>query len=166
VTGLSLIGIAVQVVYGGLLAASAVWDFAYLRIPNLFSLLLAGVFLIAAILAPRPVNWISHIGAGAIVLVVGIGLFAWGKIGGGDVKLFAAAALWNGLGNLPALLLAIGIIGGIVAIGCLVLRGLGAGFFLESRGVPAVALEAGKGIPYAIAIAAGCLLLLPELPVI
>lgn len=153
-------------VYGGLLAIAAITDLAYLRIPNFIPIALTLAFLIAAALSPRPVDWISHLGAGGIVLAVGMGLFAWGKIGGGDVKLCAAAALWNGWGLLPSLLLAIGIIGGLVAVFCVVLRQFGVGFLFERYGIPSVALQAGQGIPYGVAIAAGCLLLLPNLPLL
>ena len=156
--------IALFIAYGGLLAAAVASDVAALRIPNFVPLALALLFLPAALLSPGPVDWLSHLGAAAIALAVGIGLFAWGKLGGGDVKLIAAVALWHGLRLLPALVLLIGIIGGIAAILVLVLRWAGVGRFLAARGADLVALRTGADIPYALAIAGagGLLLLLPR----
>lgn len=152
--------------YGVLLGTAALADIAYLRIPNVISLSLVVLFFAAALVSPQPVNWGSHLAAGGIVLAVGMGLFAWGKIGGGDVKLISAAALWNGLTLLPSLLLAIGVIGGLVAVVWLVLRRSGMHLLLETHGMPTASLQSGVGIPYAVAIAAGCLLLLPDLPLL
>jgi prepilin peptidase CpaA len=153
-------GIAFLLAYGGLLAVAVASDVATLRIPNFVPLALALLFVPAALLSPRPVDWVSHLAAAAISLVVGIGLFAWGKLGGGDVKLIAAVALWHGLQPLPALVLLIGIVGGIVAILCLLLRWAGLGRFLAARGADLVALRAGAEIPYAVAIAGASGLLL------
>ncbi|HEV2302152.1 MAG TPA: prepilin peptidase [Stellaceae bacterium] len=150
--------------YGGLLAVAVVTDVAALQIPDFVPLALALLFVPAALLSPAPVDWLSHVAAAAISLVVGIGLFAWGKLGGGDVKLIAAVALWHGLKLLPALVLSIGIAGGIAAILCVLLRWAGLGRCLAARGTDLVALRAGADIPYAVAIAgaAGLLLLMPR----
>ena len=151
--------------YSLLLAIAAATDIATLKIPNFVSLLLAALFPAAAALAVHPVVWLSHLAAGLAMLAIGVGLFAWGKLGGGDVKLIAAVALWHGVGLLPSLLLLVGIIGGVVSIACLVLRWARIGVFLAARGIPSVALQPGADIPYAVAIAVACWLLLPHLPV-
>jgi prepilin peptidase CpaA len=151
---------AATVLFVGLLIAATITDIVWLRIPNWISAGIALLFLAAAVAEPRsPAWWGSHLGAGCIVLLVGIGVFAWGKIGGGDVKLLTGVALWFGLAPLPALLLAIGVVGGVVSIACLVLRGSGSGRWLGNFGMRAVALEKGEGVPYAVAIAAGCWLM-------
>jgi len=151
--------------YSLLLAIAAVTDIATLKIPNFVSLLLAALFPAAAALAAHPIVWLSHVAAGLAMLAIGIGLFAWGKLGGGDVKLIAAVALWHGLGLLPSLLLLIGIVGGLLSIACLLLRWARIGVFLAARGIPSVSLQSGADIPYAVAIATACWLLLPHLPV-
>ena len=62
------------------------------------SLALAAGFLALALLSGMPfLDILSHIGAGATVLVIAFGCFAMGWIGGGDAKLAAATALWIGL---------------------------------------------------------------------
>jgi prepilin peptidase CpaA len=149
-------------IYVGALVAAVISDVMTLRIPNSISLVLVAAFFAAAVLAPAPVDWISHLAAGAIVLLIGIGFFAWGKIGGGDVKLLAAVALWNGLPLLPALVLTIGIAGGAVAVACVMLRRSGIGPFLASRGFEAASLLPDRGIPYAAAIALGCAIQIPQ----
>jgi prepilin peptidase CpaA len=153
-------------VYGGLLATAALSDVGYLTIPNLIPIALSGLFFVAAALAPQPVDWISHLSAGAVVLVICMALFAWGKLGGGDAKLLAAVALWHGLYMLPSLLLAIALAGGGVALLWIAFRQFGFGLLFEAHGVRLVSFEAGKGIPYAVAIAAGCWLMLSQLPVL
>jgi prepilin peptidase CpaA len=150
-------------VYGGALATAVMTDVMTLRIPNWISALLAGAFFVAAALVPKSVDWASHLSAGVIVLLAGMGLFAWGKIGGGDVKLLAAVSLWNGLALLPSLVLTVGIAGGGVALACLVLRRIGLGPLLAARGFQAASLAPDKGIPYAAAIAVGCGMLAPHL---
>ena len=147
------------VLFIGFLAAATFTDIVWLRIPNWISAGVAVLFLAAGMAEPRSLDWWgSHLAAGLIVLVVGMAVFAWGKIGGGDVKLLAGVALWFGLTPLPVLLVAIGVAGGAVSIVCLVLRGYGSGALLELLGMHAVVLEKGQGVPYAVAIAAGCYL--------
>jgi prepilin peptidase CpaA len=155
---------SVIVMFAGLLITAAITDIIWLRIPNWISAGAVVLFLVAAMTEPRsPAWWGSHLAAGCIVLLAGIGIFAWGKIGGGDVKLLTAVALWFGLAPLPVLLLAIGAVGGVVSVICLVLRGFGSGVWLELHGMRAVVLEKGQGVPYAVAITAGSYLMLDGL---
>jgi prepilin peptidase CpaA len=153
--------------YGGLLATAVLTDLHALRIPNMIPLLLVGLFVVVAVLSvwtARPVDWPSHLLAGGIVFAAGLGLFAWGKIGGGDVKLLTAVALWHGLRLLPELLLATALLGGVLGLAFLVLRKSGLAAVLAASGVRSVVLEDGAGIPYAVAIVAACGLMLPYLP--
>jgi prepilin peptidase CpaA len=144
----------------GLLIAATITDIIWLRIPNWIPVGITLLFLCAAMTAPRSLSWWgSHLAAGGIVLLVGMGIFAWGKIGGGDVKLLTGVALWFGLAPLPALLLVIGVAGGVLSIVCFVLRLYGLSAVLEYLGMRAAALEKGQGVPYAVAIAAGCWLM-------
>ena len=52
----------------------------------------------------------------------------------------------------------------VVGLVWLLMRRLRFGVFLAARGIHTPSLEEGAGIPYAVAIAAGCGLLLPYLP--
>jgi prepilin peptidase CpaA len=151
--------------YGGLLATAVLTDLRALRIPNMIPLLLVGLFVVVAGVtewAARPVNWPSHLLAGGIVFGAGLGLFAWGKIGGGDVKLLTAVALWHGLHLLPELLLLTALLGGVLGLAFLVLRKSGLATMLAASGVRSVVLEDGAGIPYAVAIVAACGVMLTQ----
>jgi prepilin peptidase CpaA len=139
---------SVIMLFAGLLIVAMVTDIVWLRIPNWIPVGVGLLFLTAAMVEPRSlVWWGSHLAAGLVVFLVGIGLFAWGKLGGGDVKLLAAVALWFGLAPLPGLLVAIGVVGGAVSIACLVLRFYGMGRWLELLGVRALVLQSGQGAP-------------------
>ena len=93
----------------------------------------------------------------------GFTLFAFGYIGGGDAKLFAAVALWLGLHDLAALC------AGGVAVGRLADVGaVGAAPMAVARGPGAPGLDhracmtKSAGIPYGVALAAGAFVLLPH----
>jgi prepilin peptidase CpaA len=57
-----------------------------------------------------------HLLAGAVMLVVGFGLFARGFVGGGDAKMLAAAGLWVGWSALLPFVLVTTLAGGALAI--------------------------------------------------
>ncbi|WP_374472521.1 prepilin peptidase [Phenylobacterium sp.] len=90
---------------GGLAAAMAglMWagvsDLRRYRIPNRACGLVAGSYLLAAAGLPLG-TWLAGAAAGFALLLVGVALFSRGWVGGGDVKLAAAAALWAGPGLL------------------------------------------------------------------
>ena len=54
----------------------------------------------------------AHVGAGALMLLVGFGLFAFGWFGGGDAKLMAAVGLWVGFDACPSISLSVALAGG------------------------------------------------------
>ena len=88
----------------------------------------------------------------AVVFGAGAAAFAAGALGGGDVKLLAAASLFAGLGLISDFLLVTALVGG--ALGGAVLVG-------APIGLPAPAADATvrtrlrRGLPYGPAIAAG-----------
>jgi prepilin peptidase CpaA len=141
-----------------ILGLAAVYDAATLRIPNWISALLASLFVVAAIRAGQ-VDWLSHLGAAALVFVGGIVLFRFRIFGGGDIKLLTAGALWTGFWFLPFFLLAVGLLGGVVAVFFYVLRKILFQALITFGGnrtvrLPSVLLE-GEGVPYGLAIVAG-----------
>jgi prepilin peptidase CpaA len=149
--------------FAALLVIAMATDVAWLRIPNWVTATLIVLFPLAALAAPHDgAWWLSHLAGGTIVLVVGMGLFAWGKIGGGDAKLMAAIGLWSGLALLPALLLTIGVLNGAVILLYLGIRGYGIGAYLEAHGLHLVSLQPGKDMPFAVAAAAGCWIFLKD----
>ena len=100
-----------------LLAAASVTDIRSRIIPNIIPILIVVLFLIGLIVSPDlRVDWPWRIAAFAIAFSVGFGLFVVGVMGGGDVKLFAALALFHNLSSLGLLALATSIAGAGVAI--------------------------------------------------
>jgi prepilin peptidase CpaA len=143
-----------------LLCCAALSDVMSLRIPNLLTGAIVVLAVVAGLFVVRDVDWwLSHIGAGVLVLVIGMALFATGKIGGGDIKMMAAVALWHGFDKLAPLMIIIGIIGGFVGIVFFALRHFGFGMMLAIHGVRLQSLES-KGVPYGVAIAAGSVMML------
>jgi prepilin peptidase CpaA len=138
-----------------LLALAALIDIWKLQIPNLFPV--AIILLLPA--------WVYHTGwnnslwqNGAVFLVAFFGgalLFSRGLLGGGDVKLLAAAALWFDFRGAAALFLYVAIGGILLSIAFILLRRL-----LPERltGGNIPSLKARGPIPYGVAIAGGAVL--------
>jgi prepilin peptidase CpaA len=134
------------VVYGSVVIGAAASDAMTLRIPNAFPLVLVGLFGIQAFVTGMPfgaVLW--HLLVGVLVLLAGMGLFAWNVIGGGDAKLAAAVFLWVGTTLFIPLLIFICLSGLVVAVMT---------YMLHERGF----LQRGTMLPYGVAIAGGWLL--------
>ncbi|HVZ27254.1 MAG TPA: prepilin peptidase [Rhizomicrobium sp.] len=145
-----------------LLAAAAGWDLASFTIPNFLQLaLLAGFALFALALQLGPAAIGGHLLAGLIGLLLGFALFAFGIIGGGDAKLFAAVLLWLGLKDLMSFALAASVLGGILTLSLLALRRLPLPQLLARQNWILRLHDDKSGIPYGVALAAGALLILP-----
>lgn len=99
------------------LAAAAFTDIRSRLIPNILPILLLALFAVALFVDPSlRADLPGRLAAGLIVFVVGFALFATGVMGGGDVKLFAALALWRPLGELGGLVFATGLAGAAVGV--------------------------------------------------
>jgi len=136
------------------LAFAAVEDAIRLRISNGLVMTIAAAAFVAMFAdGPSPAAW-QNIALSIAFLAVGTGLFSAGILGGGDVKLLAALALWVDLEHAPALLASVFIAGGLLAAAMLssrLLLGRSDGVSLQDR---------GRRVPYAVAIAAGAFFLL------
>jgi prepilin peptidase CpaA len=155
--------LAVLVLVPGAVAFAAAMDLFTLTIPNRISAAMVLAFFPVAALAG--LGWweiADHLGAGVLVLGIGILLFAGGWFGGGDAKLLAAIALWIGFDHLFPYLIYVALAGGTLAMA-----------FESIRSVPLPKLLLGEqwahrlhrpdsGIPYGIALAAGALLVYPQ----
>ena len=140
----------------GTLALAALMDVWKLRISNLFP---------AAVILLFPA-WMYACGWGggqwqnAIVFIAtflgGLTLFSRGWLGGGDVKLLAAIALWFDFKGAAALFLWIGLGGAALAIVFILLRRLLPAAVTGSGSIPS--LQAKGPIPYGLAISAGAML--------
>lgn len=138
-----------------LLVLAALQDSIQLKISNLICgavLLLAAIVIL--LVGFRLDLWENFL-ALVITLTLGTLLFSAGKLGGGDVKLFAATVFWFDLTGALWLLVSVALAGGILAIFIILLRLVGWSEAMQQR---AVILRRKGGIPYGIAIAAGALL--------
>lgn len=101
-----------------LLAVASAWDAALHRIPNTLVLGVAATGLLAQFLGG---GW-EGLGSGALAVpAAGAALWvAWTRrwIGGGDLKLAAAAAAWLGVGRIPGYLLASAVAIGALSVAC------------------------------------------------
>ncbi len=152
-------------VYVFALVLAAVSDFVSLRIPNWLTGALALAFPVAALLAGHGVDWLSHLEAGGAALLGAAVLFACRMVGGGDVKLIAATALWTGLNLIVPFLFLVAIVGGIFAAIVLGLRQpiVHATLLATMRRLPDFAHKQ-MPIPYGIPIAIAGILMAPRLP--
>lgn len=134
----------------GLFVAAAVSDLGWRRIPN--GLVVA---LFALGLLRLGLDWgagasiatlAADLAASLVLLGLGAVAFQARLLGGGDVKLLAAATLWIGLADLLPFLVRTALAGGVLAIGMLLW-----GLVRRGRG-------AHGSLPYGVAIALGGIL--------
>lgn len=154
---------AVILVFPAAMAFAAAMDLLTMTIPNRVSIVLVAAFAVAA--AMLGIGWwalASHVGAGLLMLALGIGMFALGWLGGGDAKLLAATALWLGFDHLLPYLLMTAMAGGALSLAILTYRRFLPPVWL-ARQRWAMDLHGAKaGIPYGIALAAAGLHIFPS----
>jgi prepilin peptidase CpaA len=134
-----------------LLVVAAVGDWRRFIIPNRLCLAVAALALPYWLSSGAPLwptlAWQLLLAAAAFAAFAG--LFALGVMGGGDVKLFAALALWLPLGKFVGLLLVSAVLGGFLTLAL-----LAAHRARRKAGQPE--------IPYGVAIAGGALLIIVQ----
>jgi prepilin peptidase CpaA len=162
----TLVASACLVVFVGLVLFAALSDIATMEIPNWVSIAVAALFPLAAFLAGFSALQIGvHVGIGFLVFLAGFGLFALGILGGGDVKVIAAASIWTGAAALSPFTFATTLAGGGLAF--LMILARKAAKPADSRPVFINRLlNPQNGIPYAVAIAAGVIASLPSQPIV
>ena len=140
-----------------LLVYGAICDVVTFEIPNFISVVGLLLFLPATI----GTNWefseiFQHFLAGGVVLLVGISFFVMNILGGGDVKVLAAAAVWSGFSGLFALLFWVALVGGALALTLILFRAVAMPQRWQSRRWFA-RLHGEAGVPYGVAISFGAL---------
>ncbi len=145
------------------LAWAMVSDARHLMIPNWTCIIIAAAYLPAALLGSVDISVIAlHYGVGAGLFLAGLYPFSRGLIGGGDLKLLAAAGIWTGWNDLWSYLVLVALLGGALAVVVLIARRL-------QKKLPILDkvewLKGGDGpvkpIPYGIAIGLGAGFLFP-----
>ncbi|HEY1258123.1 MAG TPA: prepilin peptidase [Stellaceae bacterium] len=146
--------------FAALTAAAAFEDFRRRVIPNPIVLGLCVLWLMRLMVAPAVGSTAAAaaIGAAGAIFLAGALLFSRGFVGGGDVKLMAAATLWAGAGAVPALLLVTALLGGFLSIVYLTPLGVRVAIMRSDVPQPTGAVARPAGIPYGVAIAAAALI--------
>jgi prepilin peptidase CpaA len=88
----------VLVITAGVLFYVALTDLKYFKIRNELILVLAGLFILHALLSGR---WISahwNLGFAALMFSIMLYFYAQNAMGGGDIKILTVAFLWVGVG--------------------------------------------------------------------
>ena len=105
---------------------AVVADFRSLLIPNWVIVTLGTAFAVFALLYLEPMTVIWHVLVALAVFSVTAAFFAINWIGGGDVKLLTATALWAGPQHVASLLLMMSALGFELAFVLMALRSHGA----------------------------------------
>lgn len=116
--GLNFLSWALPVILGLLLLSAGIEDARVREIANWKNAtiaLMAPLWWFAISIAPWP-GMVVQIGVALVVLALFCVAFHFGQMGGGDVKLIAALALWMPVGALIQLLLIMSIVGGALTI--------------------------------------------------
>ncbi len=140
-----------------LLATAVHTDLRDRTIPNWIPAAATVLFLPAAWVGAVP-DWQAHLLVLAIAFAACLALFAMNLLGGGDAKLIPAIALWAGTEHLVGFLVAMTLAGGAVALVLLLRPSRWRHRESETSSGP----ERRASIPYAVAIAAGGLVVVSE----
>ena len=149
--------------FPGLMAYAAVSDMLTMTISNRISLVLvAGFAVLAAFGGMGLHDVLSHVSAGATVLVIAFACFAFGWVGGGDAKLAAAAGLWFGFEHLLTYLVYASLFGGGLTLLLLQFRQWPMPYALGGQAWLMRLHHKETGIPYGIALALGAMVIYPD----
>jgi len=154
-------------IYVVILSYAVVSDYVRMIIPNWCSIALVVEFLLFSIVFLTLNEFAWNLLLCAIIFSLGIGFYAFGWLGGGDVKLLTAVIFWAGPDNGLIFVLAMAAIGFVMAAGLIILRRVLIFFpnlFPNSELLrrPVAWVEEGA-FPYGIAIGAAALVIGPAI---
>ena len=158
-----LVDLAIVFLLPAIMVFAGALDLFTMTIPNRISIGLVAAFVILAPFAGFGWETIAlHFVTGAAMLVFGIAAFAAGWIGGGDAKLFAAASLWMGHEYIFEYALVTSIFGGVLTLALLLMRRVPLPSGLAGQSWITRLHDAGKGVPYGVAMALAVLVVYPR----
>lgn len=140
--------------------AGAYYDVISFVLPNWLTGAVGAIFLPFILVmyisgAVSPTTIAFSVLAAAVIFAVGVGAFALGLFGGGDVKYLAAAALWAWPVGLMQFLFVTSCAGAVVAIAYLVAPRLGSAANADGPGGKGARAKLSRPMPYGVAISAG-----------
>jgi prepilin peptidase CpaA len=137
------------------MAVVVISDVRRYLIPNSINLFILGLYPFAAYFLG--LAWPMALVAMAIAFVIGMGIFALGIMGGGDVKLLIVLVLWTGWSmDTPNFLFLTAIFGAVLVVAVLLARWFVAPLWArasKTAELPRI-LTAKQPVPYGVAIAA------------
>ena len=163
---ISALQLVLLLIFPAMVVVGGLRDLTSFTIPNWISAVLILAFFPAALaygLAPGAIG--AHLGVFALALLAGMGMFALRWIGGGDAKLFAAAALWLGFPASLSYLMVTAMAGGGLALALISLRSpILRPYVLSGPAWSRRLAEPDESVPYGVAIAIGALIAFPASP--
>lgn len=142
---------------------AGLFDLTTMTIPNWLTLGLALFFFVAAAISSMPLREVGlHTAVGFVSLLIGMGLFSRGWIGGGDAKLMAAVAMWVGWDQALPYFLVASILGGALTLVILGYRNLPLPAFVMRHDWVVRLHDRTEGVPYGMALAVAALLIFPD----
>ena len=137
-----------------LLALIASWlDISARKLPNWLTLLTLAAGIAVTIFDAGVSALGSHLAHALLALLVGMLLFRFGIVGGGDAKFYAAVASWFSLSAAAGLLLAVSVSGLVIFLAWVIWRRVTG----KPIRPPSPDSKSDK-LPYGIAIAAGAVI--------
>lgn len=155
---MSIIALALLV-----LMVLVIWlDATAFTIPNWLCGLVLALYPIMLFLPHEPVDWPMAIAAMSGMFVAGYVIFALGWMGGGDIKLLTACALWTGVAALWDFMIYTALLGGVLSIVLLAGRnGLEKLARFNPEKLPKIFRQKAP-VPYGLAIAFAFVILLVQ----
>ncbi|WP_084397507.1 A24 family peptidase [Henriciella aquimarina] len=152
-------------VFVALCVYAALKDLETLTITNGLNAAIAFLFIPAVIVAAP--GWGltgAHLATGMVAFVISVFLFVFGVFGGGDAKMIPGVMLWLGPAAVMPFLMVMAVAGGVLALFVILARRL-----VPATAAPGFAhetMQAGNGVPYGVAIAAGAIWCAPLSPLL
>ncbi len=156
--------LAVITIFPMIMLVSASMDIMTMTIPNKVTLaLVVGFFVLAPFVGFTWQEFGLHIAMAFAMLIITMGMFAMGWIGGGDAKLFAATGLWLGFTQqMFDYALYASLFGGVLTVVVMKLRMLPVlPSFMSFKWLERLH-NPNEGVPYGVALAASALIIYPH----
>lgn len=155
---------AILVIFPLCVAMAGFTDMLTMKIPNRISVVLALAFIVIAPFAGMSLAMFgAHVGTALLVFAGCFALWTFGYMGGGDVKVIAAASLWYGFNiDLVGFLMITGVYGGFLALIILSMRAWQNTLIVSPIPIPSHFITDREGIPYGIAIAVAAFSTFPD----
>ena len=156
----------ILIIFPVLLIYAALGDIRNLRIPNWLNGLIFAAFFPVALILGMPLEMIPwHLLSFAVALALGITLFSFGFIGGGDGKMLAAVAVWFGWSDpLITFIIFTALAGGLQSLAHFAWKIVSMEYSVWGKegALKKKVLAQKMELPYGLAIAAGGLLTMPS----